>query len=72
MTAKEMFEEVGFKYEIDNEVIRIYYREPEEKEILGFDNDKKRLYIQSSGMDTIILPIKMFNIIKKQIEELNW
>lgn len=82
MTAKEMFEELGYFYDNKGNKIVIFetwyngFSEMHHTEILRFKNICNRWVLQPKK--EIILDfnkeidIKLFNAINKQIEELGW
>ena len=69
MSAKEMFEELGYNIEICNDGIWYDNSDGEnEGDAINFNNDK---YIQLIG-DFEIVELDLLKAINKQIEELGW
>lgn len=65
MTAKEMFEELGFEYGV-NDINQIYAINDEEGTDLWFLNDKK--VFEYNGY----INVDLLKAINKQVEELGW
>ena len=81
MSAKEMFEELGYFYKnYGNEIIifEIWengFHELKHNEILRFSkNAKERLYLKPHNVLKIEcdIPVNLLKAINKQIEELGW
>ena len=69
-SAKDMFEELGYKQEIKNNVI-YYLKEihiPKSKNIysINFINDKKEVFVSKN------IDVKELQAISQQINELGW
>lgn len=72
MTAKEMFEELGYEY--FNNGLRITYQEfiKSECKVIEFDLKKKTMLLADDSEEVVILNSKEIQAINKQIEELRW
>lgn len=72
MTAKEMFEELGYEYDTYAKDI-IFSKDFEYATVeLYFDIETKNLIIQSNKDIAFDFDIKELKAINKQIEELGW
>ena len=72
MTAKEMFEELGYDY--FNNGLRITYQNYEisECKLIEFDLKKKNMMLADDSEEVVELSLKEIKAINKQVEELNW
>ena len=70
MTAKEMFEELGYEQyeEHDDYADRIIYTSKEDDDVIIFYYDSKTFYIG----EYILCGVKLLKAINKQVEELGW
>jgi hypothetical protein len=80
MTAKEMFEELGYEQN-KNERGLYYYRlihnnyllsEPNAEKSIRFDFEKKKCFVNYSHNHTFGINARLSKAIQKQIEELGW
>lgn len=73
MTAKEMFEQLGYKL-IDKKDKLIYENDYTEQKITIYKNDKKIIFelIWLNDNDYYVFTLKELQAINKQVEELGW
>ena len=74
-TAREMFEELGYKFEItEYEEFKPDYNYVDKNDnVIYFDFEDKELIFMPVGKQFIIRePLKFIQAINKQVEELNW
>lgn len=72
MTAKEMFEKLGYKH-FDNG-IRITYQNYEisECKLIEFQLCNKKMWLADDSEELVELSLKEIKAINKQVEELGW
>lgn len=72
MTAKEMFEDLGYDY--FNNGLRITYQNYEisECKLIEFDLKKKKMLLADDSQEVVELNLKEIKAINKQEEELGW
>ena len=69
MSAKEMFEELGYELETENNWGLQYYNEEEDNEYF-FNKEHKWVEVPKGAYD--VIDLKVLKAINKQIEELGW
>lgn len=75
MTAKEMFNEIGFEFEITeyDEFKPDYNYINKNDDVVYFDlEDKKLIFMPTNKQFIIRNPLKFIQAINKQIKELGW
>lgn len=75
MTAKEMFNEIGFEFEITeyDEFKPDYNYINKNDDVVYFDlEDKKLIFMPTNKQFIIRKPLKFIQAINKQIKELGW
>lgn len=75
MSAKEMFEELGYKFEItEYDDFKPDYNYIDEKDnVIYFDlEDKELVFVPVCKQFIIREPLKLLQAINKQVEELGW
>lgn len=71
MSAKEMFEKLG--YEHFNNSLRISYNNFEKEcKLIEFQLNKKKMILADDSEEIVELSIQEIKAINKQIEELGW
>lgn len=71
MSAKEMFEELGYEY--FNNGLRISYNNFEKEcKLIEFQLDKKKMILADDSEEIVELSIQEIKAINKQVEELHW
>lgn len=71
MTAKEMFEELGYDY-FENHYRITYQNFDVECKLIEFDKMKKKMDLADDSEEVVELSFKELQAINKQVEELGW
>ena len=74
MTAREMFEELGFKMWMSNNNVIAYRRNISLtcSKTITFDLDRKLVFSYNSDLEQVGINAKTHKAIQKQMEELGW
>lgn len=71
MSAKEMFEKLGYEY--FNNGLRISYSNFEKEcKLIEFQLNKKKMILADDSEEIVELSIQEIKAINKQVEELGW
>lgn len=76
MTAKELFEELGYEY-YEDDGFNCYKKEKRrliEPDYISFDRLEREVFMSNSSKNSngVILDMKLLQAINKQVEELGW
>lgn len=76
MTAKELFEELGYEY-YEDDGFNCYKKEKRrliEPDYISFDRLEREVFMLNSSKNSngVILDMKLLQAINKQVEELGW
>ena len=74
MTAKEMFEELGYELK-NNDKNEWYYQKGNEyfdTKVIYFDEEDKTLKCHDGGCGNVPIDVEELKAIQKQVEELGW
>ena len=72
MSAKEMFEELGYDYFNNGLRITLQNYEISECKLIEFNLKERKMWLADDSEETFKLSLKEIKAINKQVEELGW